>query len=189
MLESPLGDLIAPGRRRFLQLGASVLAGAALPVAAWGADFWSQPRELWLTRPATGETVKTVYWANGELVAPNYIALCRLLRDTHLNIAVQMDPVTLDILRGVYGWLRYFGIDRPLVVLSGYRHPRTNANIEGAALRSLHMLGQAVDIAIEGVSSTQVGRLGQYLSAGGVGFYPTRNFTHLDRGRLRSWTG
>ncbi|KJK21105.1 hypothetical protein UB46_29240 [Burkholderiaceae bacterium 16] len=176
-----------PTRRRLLQHGAAVVAGLALPIPGWGGDFWSQPRELWLIRGR--ESVKAVYWADGKLIPEGYVALCRVLRDVQLNLAVQIDPVTLDILRGVYGWLRYFGIDRPITVLSGYRHPYTNARTERAALNSLHMLGQAADIRIPGVAASRIAQLGKYLSAGGVGYYPADGFTHLDRGKLRAWTG
>ncbi len=187
MLPNPNNDLLLPSRRRFLQQSAAAVASLALPVPGWTGDFWSQPRELWLVRGR--ESVKAMYWADGKLIPEGYTALCRLLRDVQLNLAVQIDPVTLDILRGVYGWLRYFGIDRPITVLSGYRHPYTNARTERAALNSLHMLGQAVDIRIPGVSANCIAQLGKYLSAGGVGYYPADGFTHLDRGKLRTWTG
>ncbi|MGE8452685.1 MAG: YcbK family protein [Pseudomonadales bacterium] len=77
----------------------------------------------------------------------------------------------------------------PITVLSGYRHPYTNARTERAALNSLHMLGQAVDIRIPGVSASRIAQLGKYLSAGGVGYYPADGFTHLDCGKLRTWLG
>ncbi len=192
MPPNPNSDILLPSRRRFLQQSAATVASLALPVHGWSGDFWSQPRELWLIRgqsTKTAESVKVVYWADGQLIPEGYTALCRLLRDVQLNLAVQIDPVTLDILRGVYGWLRYFGIDRPITVLSGYRHPYTNARTERAALNSLHTLGQAVDIRIPGVSASRIAQLGKYLSVGGVGYYPADGFTHLDRGKLRTWVG
>lgn len=192
MLLNLKGDVLLPSRRRFLQQSAAAVASLALPVPGWSGDFWSQPRELWLVRAktrTTTETVKTVYWADGRLIPEGYMAVCQLLRDVQLNLAVQIDPVTLDILRGVHGWLRYFGVDEPVTVLSGYRHPQTNARTERAAFNSLHMYGQAVDIRIPGVSASRVAQLGRYLSAGGVGYYPANGFTHLDRGRLRAWVG
>jgi uncharacterized protein YcbK (DUF882 family) len=182
-------DLKIPSRRRFLCAAAAFTATIPFPRSALASDFWSLPRELWLYRKDTGETVREVYWADGQLQPEGYIRICQLLRDVRMNQAVQFDLVTLDIARGVTGWLAGFGIPRPLIILSGYRHPATNARTEGAARNSLHTLAQAIDFRIEGVSAEAVGKFGMYLSAGGVGFYPGSNFTHLDRGRVRTWRG
>jgi uncharacterized protein YcbK (DUF882 family) len=160
----------------------------ALPTFAQSPDFWSLPRELWLYRPATREQVRAVYWADGQLVPDGYYAICKLLRDTHMDLAVQFDVVALDIARGVYGWLQSFGIERPILIYSGYRHPKTNAS-EGGVRNSEHIKGTALDIGIEGVSTDAVARFGMYLAGGGVGFYPGKRFTHLDRGRVRSRRG
>jgi uncharacterized protein YcbK (DUF882 family) len=181
-------NLLLDSRRKFLKLAAGTIASMALPCFAQSNDFWNLPRELWLRRPDTGEELRAVYWADGAIVNEGYFQICRLLRDTHLNLAVQYDLVTLDIARGVFGWLQGFGIQRPIIVNSGYRHPTTNAS-EGGVKNSLHTLAQALDIRIDGVSTDSVTRFGQYLSGGGVGFYPGKNFTHLDRGRVRYWQG
>lgn len=186
-------DLLLPSRRRFLSAAAGTMAAMALPAFAQAPDFWSLPRELWLYRAPQkglprGEQVRAVYWADGKLVPEGYFALCRLLRDVQRNIAVQFDLVTLDIARGVYGWLLSNGINRPLIINSGYRDPRTNA-VEGGKQNSFHLRAQALDLRIEGISSASVARFGMYLAGGGVGFYPGKEFTHLDRGRVRYWRG
>lgn len=186
-------DILAPGRRRFLQLLAGATASVAMPAFGQSSDFWSLPRELWLYRPAgkgqpRGEQVRVVYWADGQLVPEGYLQLCHILRDVQAGQAVQFDIVALDIARGVYGWLRANGIDKPLIINSGYRSPRTNAN-EGGVRNSLHCKAQALDLRIDGVSAEALSRFGRYLAGGGVGYYPGENFTHLDRGRVRHWVG
>lgn len=183
-----ISSQVALSRRRFLQAAAGSIAALAIPALAQQPDFWSRPRELWLYRPSTKETVRAVYWANGALVPDGYIKICKLLRDTHRNQAVQFDLVTLDIARGVQGWLEGNSMNRPIIINSGYRHPLTNA-AEGGVRNSFHVKAMALDIRIQGVSSESVGRFGQYLSGGGVGYYPGKNFTHLDRGRVRVWKG
>lgn len=182
-------DLLLPSRRRILHAAATAIASIAYPSISVASDFWSQPRELWLYRPATGETVRETYWADGQLVLSGYYRICHLLRDVRLNQAVQFDIVTLDIARGINGWLQSYGINKPIIVNSGYRHPSTNGSIEGAARNSLHTRAQALDVRIEGVSTESVARFGLYLAGGGVGFYPGKNFTHVDRGRVRYWRG
>ena len=185
-------DILQPGRRRFLSHLAGAAACVALPAFGQPTDFWSLPRELWLYRPASkgqprAEQVRVVYWADGRIIPEGYIQLCNILRDVQAGQAVQFDLVMLDIARGVYGWLRANGIDRPLIVNSGYRSSHTNAN-EGGKRNSLHMRAQAMDLRIEGVSADALSRFGRYLAGGGVGYYPGR-FTHLDRGRVRHWVG
>lgn len=186
-------DLLLPSRRRFLSAAAATMASMALPAFAQSTDFWSLPRELWIYRPPEkglprAEQVRAVYWADGKLVPEGYFALCHILRDVQQNIAVQFDLVTLDIARGVYGWLLGHGIQQPLIVHSGYRDPRTNAK-EGGKQNSFHLRAQALDLRIQGVSTESVARFGMYLAGGGVGFYPGKSFTHLDRGRVRYWRG
>jgi uncharacterized protein YcbK (DUF882 family) len=185
--------ILAPGRRRFLQQLAGTAACVAAPAFGQSSDFWSLPRELWLYRPAgkgqpRDEQVRVVYWADGRIIPEGYIEICRILRDVQAAQVVQFDLVTLDIARGVYGWLRANGIDKPLIINSGYRSPHTNAN-EGGVRNSLHTRAQALDLRIEGVSTEALSRFGRYLAGGGVGYYPSKNFTHLDRGRIRNWVG
>jgi uncharacterized protein YcbK (DUF882 family) len=74
-----------------------------------------------------------------------------------------------------------------LVLLSGYRTPRFNGKVPGAARYSLHMLGWAADIRVPGRTPLQVARFAQKLKAGGIGYYPDAGFVHLDAGRARYW--
>ena len=180
-------------RRRFL-VQAGVTAGgicAAIPSEAISGqnDFWSRPRSLWLYRPETGDTVREVYWYNGQLHEPGYRAICRALRDVKANQAVAMDIGLLDVLRGVQGWLETYGQHKPIITHSGYRSRSTNSQIEGAARNSKHLLGQAWDGHIEDVSASRLAAFAQYLRGGGVGFYQGRGFVHLDSGNVRYWRG
>lgn len=187
-------------RRQLLRAAAAFPLTLALPKAfGQSSDFWSEPRELWLyrwdQRTRTSEMVREVYWYNGQLNTDGYVRICEILRDTHIDKAVQMDMTLLDILRATQGWLAGFGIPRPLHVNSGYRTPETNSHTEGAKQNSQHLLGRAADIHIAGVSSEAVSRFGLWLGGGGVGFYQASDFTHLDsgpremNGRLRFWRG
>ena len=44
-------------------------------------DFWLKPRVLEVTRPASGEHAKLLYWKDGEVQDSAYQELCHLLRD------------------------------------------------------------------------------------------------------------
>lgn len=134
-------------RRRFLRSTALLTAAAWVPevFAQQSGDYWSRPRALWLKRKETGEEVRTVYWADGQLVVDAYVQCCTLLRDVRAGSIVQMNPTLLDILCGVYGWFAQAGMERPIVVTSGYRTNATNNVTEGAARNSMHLVGRAAD--------------------------------------------
>ena len=57
----------------------------------------------------------------------------------------------------------------------------------GVARRSLHMQGKAMDVRLQGVSTSDLQRIALGMQAGGVGYYPKSDFVHLDTGRVRFW--
>ena len=57
----------------------------------------------------------------------------------------------------------------------------------GVASGSLHMVGKAIDIRVPGVALEQLRSSARALNLGGVGFYPSSNFVHVDTGRVRFW--
>lgn len=154
-------------------------------------DFWYRPRELWLKRQGTRQEVRIVYWKDGQLLADGYWQACAMLRDVKANVMTTMDPTILDVLRGITGYYQAWRYQQPIVLTSGFRTVKTNSGLlgEGAARNSMHLYGKAVDLYIPGIPARDVGVLGMHLQQGGVGFYPSKGFTHLDTGRLRTWVG
>ena len=192
---APLGELAASpelSRRGFLK-GALGLAGlAALPFSANAeGNFWEKPRELWLFRSQTRENVKLTYWKDGAYDTQGYVQACELLRDVNDNKAVQMDPVLLDIMRGMQAYYQAYGYNYPFVINSGFRTERTNRKLlsEGAARNSMHLYGKAVDLYMPNIPVKHLGQMGLYFHQGGVGFYEGRGFVHIDTGNLRVWRG
>lgn len=152
-------------------------------------NFWLAPREIWLARSATGEEARVTYWKNGKLDIDGYIRACQMLRDVKANSAVQMDIGLLDLLRAIQGWLVYFNVNTPIIINSGYRTAKTNGSTEGAARDSYHMKGRAADITMPGIPTQYLFQLAKSFSAGGLGFYPSKSFVHVDTGRIRYWRG
>lgn len=185
---------MSPLRRKILTGAAGALA-SQLAIPAWALtqpsaanEFWIRPRKVSLLH-TSGERLVSTYWSDGELIRPAYDELSWFMRDRTAQKAVYMHPVLLDIAYGVCGWLDHFDLHQPLVLTSAYRTPERNSRIEGAARNSMHTKGSAIDVRIQGISTSQVAAFGKWMGGGGVGWYPAKGFTHLDRGRLRSWKG
>jgi hypothetical protein len=99
-----------------------------------------------------------------------------------------MDPHLFDLIWDVY---REVEATEPIAIVCGYRSPGTNAMLRrrssGVAKFSQHMLGKAMDFYIPGVPLEKLREAGLRASRGGVGFYPSSNFVHLDTGSVRHW--
>lgn len=151
--------------------------------------FWEMPRRLKLERTASGEYFDAVYWENGKLNVDGYTKLCWLLRDVRYKKAAWIDPRVLDILLAIQAWVAAYGYTKPIKITSGYRTPQNNAQLEGAAKNSQHLLGKAIDFVVPDLPSNYIGLLARHYQGGGVGFYPSSKFTHIDSGRVRTWVG
>jgi uncharacterized protein YcbK (DUF882 family) len=84
-------------------------------------------------------------------------------------------------------------IQKPIMVISGYRSPSYNRKIDGAR-RSQHLVARAGDLIVKGMSPDEVKEAITHLikdgkmKKGGVGLYT--HFTHYDvRGFNRRWYG
>jgi len=175
-------------RRRFIGLGAAALAGVMLPGHALAASFWSRDRSLSFYNLHTGESLKTVYFAENQYVAEGLQAINYLMRDFRLNLEVQINRQLLDLLYALHYQL---DTTAPFDLISGYRSPQTNAMLhehsEAVASHSLHMYGMAADIRVPGRNLANVHRAAIALRGGGVGYYPRSDFVHVDVGRVRYW--
>jgi uncharacterized protein YcbK (DUF882 family) len=101
--------------------------------------------------------------------------------------------VTFEDLRAELGGL-------PIRVVSAYRTPAYNSRLEGAAVKSQHVEGRALDLQHSRLSAAKVYQRIRAMHAdgrlpllGGVGLY--RTFVHIDTrppkapGRLALWAG
>jgi len=139
---------------------------------------------LALTRRDTGERMDAAYRrADGTYNQAGLAAINRLMRCSLTGKETEVSVKLLEILDAIED---NFG-KRGLTLLSGYRTPRLNGRVPGAARRSLHMLGWAADIMVPGRTPAETSAFARKLKGGGVGYYPDAAFTHLDAGRARYW--
>jgi uncharacterized protein YcbK (DUF882 family) len=181
-------------RRRFLGIGAAVAAASVVPArvaAATPARPAAPERVLSFFNTHTGERLKASYCCGGVYQPEALREINHILRDFRTDEIKAIDPKLLDLLYELEGTLE---TDRPVHIISGYRSPHTNALLRerggattGVARRSLHMDGKAIDIRIPGVKLEHLHRAARSLKLGGVGYYPSPNFVHVDTGRVRYW--
>ena len=71
---------------------------------------------------------------------------------------------------------------RPVRITSGYRCPDHN-RAKGGKRRSQHLLGNAVDVVIDGLTPVEMFCLAEKVAAfrnGGLGIYPNNGIIHVD---------
>lgn len=137
----------------------------------------------------TNERIDVVY-RRGDRYIPSAIARLELfLRDHRTGTVFQLDRRIFDLLHDLT-----VAVGRPedeIDIICGYRRAWSNEFLRrttsGVASNSLHMLGEAIDIRIPGVPTSELRDAALSLGRGGVGFYPDSGFVHVDVGRVRHW--
>src|SRR5829696_5896976 len=180
----------APHRflRAFLLIAAGV-AGFVLGMSGTqDAVANGDTRTLTMFYTHTKESATITFRRNGTYDAAALKQLNWFLRDWRTNGPTQMDPQVFDIVWAVY---RDVGADVPIHIISAYRSPATNGMLnrrsKGVAERSQHMLGKAMDISLPGIDMNRVRAAGmRRLQHGGVGFYGSSGFVHLDVAGVRA---
>jgi uncharacterized protein YcbK (DUF882 family) len=171
-------------RRAFLAAASALVIASRVTRAAAAADV----RRISFVHTHTSESLSLAYFEQGAYVPGALQKVAHFLRDFRTGDEHPIDPPLLDYLTD----LRMIaGLDAPYEVISGYRSPHTNAELHrrssGVSEHSLHMEGRAIDVRLEGFPTERLHELALKMRRGGVGFYPSSNFVHLDTGRIRSW--
>jgi uncharacterized protein YcbK (DUF882 family) len=146
------------------------------------------PRSLSFEHTHTGERLAVTYAYGDSYVPPALLAISRLLRDFRNGETHVIDPSLLDQLHAL---ATLVATGASFQVISGYRSPTTNRMLRehgrGVASKSLHLEGRAIDIRLPDVPLADLRDAALSLRAGGVGYYPTSAFVHIDTGAVRRW--
>ncbi|MDJ0759130.1 MAG: DUF882 domain-containing protein [Woeseiaceae bacterium] len=150
----------------------------------------SDTRELSFYHTHTGKHLHVVYWQDGEYLDTALDEINVFLSDFRTGDKVDIDPKLLDLIYDVRASL---GSGGTYQIISAYRSPLTNEMLRarsassGVARKSQHVLGKAIDVRLEGVSSAELRDAAIRLQRGGVGYYEKSDFVHMDTGRVRRW--
>jgi len=116
-------------------------------------------------------------------------ALDDFLRDHRTGDVHHYDPRVFDLLHELAASVGDSGGE--INVVCGYRTPWSNNFLRthghGVAQHSLHMQAMAIDIRLPGTPTAELRDAALALHRGGVGYYRSSDFVHVDVGRVRHW--
>ncbi|MDE1163486.1 MAG: DUF882 domain-containing protein [Acidobacteriaceae bacterium] len=193
-------------------LSASLLFGSLAGMSGCGIERHTEPvtaaavdtaspegtkYELRLHHLHTGESIDVVYRIGDKYVPEAIDQLNHFLRDSRTDAVSHYDPREFDTLHELLATLHRN--DATIDIVCGYRTPwsnnflrtrrgRASYKATGVAEHSQHMLAKAIDIRVPGVKTLVLRNAALSLHAGGVGYYPTSQFVHVDVGPVRQWT-
>jgi uncharacterized protein YcbK (DUF882 family) len=137
----------------------------------------------------TGERLNILYRKGDQYIPEALGRLDYFLRDHRTGDVRHYDPRVFDLLHDLTAELGES--DAEVNVVCGYRTPWSNEFLRthghGVARHSLHMEAMAIDIRIPGVKTSTLRDAALALRRGGVGYYDSSEFVHVDVGRLRRW--
>lgn len=179
-----------------------VSVGTILPMEAFLPAMRPQPRRnekpRQRARQAESAAVQRVAYAGASLPKTSPFQKLigkagatgplKLVKVDGNEVVDRFDPSLVRLLREIQTHYR----GRVILVQSGYRSPAYNAALakrsRKVAKNSLHMRGMAADIRVQGVSPNE---LLSYLKSnpnrGGLGWFMTDGYIHVDTGRRRTW--
>ena len=139
----------------------------------------------------TGERLNVIYRRGDQYIPGALDELDHYLRDHRTGDVHHFDPRLFDLLYDLTAFLGDSGAE--INVICGYRTPWSNELLRsrsvhtGVARHSLHMQAEAIDIRLPGVPTSELRVAALRLHRGGVGYYHSSDFVHVDVGRVRHW--
>jgi uncharacterized protein YcbK (DUF882 family) len=139
----------------------------------------------------TGERLDVVYRRGDHYIPEALEELDHYLRDHRTGGVRRFDPRLFDLLYDLTASLGDSGGE--IDVICGYRTPwsneflRTRRAHTGVARHSLHIQAEAIDIRLPGFPTSELRDAALHLHRGGVGYYRSSDFVHIDVGRVRQW--
>ncbi len=147
-----------------------------------------EQRQLSFYHTHTQRNLHVIYAVDGKYVDSALEEINAFLADFRNGEQLVIDPALLDL---IYDVRESLGGSGAYEVISAYRSPATNEMLRskssGVAKNSQHLLGSAIDVRLRGVSTVALRDAAISLQRGGVGYYQSSDFVHIDTGRVRRW--
>ncbi|MBI5587490.1 MAG: DUF882 domain-containing protein [Deltaproteobacteria bacterium] len=145
---------------------------------------------LRLYRSRYGERLDVVFRnADGEYDHEALAAINHFMRCHYSDEETEIDIRVIEYLNAMDN--RINGGGNEIHVISGYRSREYNDLLRKKSRRvakySYHLTGQAIDFRIPGVKVKRLRQSAMKLAYGGVGYYPRKQFVHIDSGLFRYW--
>jgi uncharacterized protein YcbK (DUF882 family) len=145
-------------------------------------------RRLKFFHTHTGKHLDLVYRRGDEYVPDGLKVINEFLFDFRTGDVADIDPMLLDL---IYDLREALGSEGTYEVISAYRSAETNDMLHqrsgGVAKNSQHLLGKAIDVRLSDVELMKLRDTAIVMQRGGVGYYASSNFVHIDTGRVRRW--
>lgn len=177
---------------RYLFSVAVLLLGLCVPVVNMQAAV-QKDRTLHFYNTHTHENMSVTYVRNGRYVQAAADDINSYLRDHRNGHVHEISRDLMNLLHVMQQELQRRHPEQDIVfhVISGYRSPQTNAMLRaaggGQAKKSRHMQGDAIDIRVPGIKSSEIRNMAWCMQRGGVGYYRGSNFVHVDTHSVRHW--
>ena len=169
-----------------------ILASILLPCSfASGTLPAAREYRLRLFHTHTQEHLDVVYRRDAVYDGEALAKLDRFLRDHRDGQVKHYDPRLFDLLTELAVQTKQS--EAEIHIICGYRTPGSNEFLRNrsrnsaVAKRSLHMEAEAIDIRLPGVRTSHLRDTALALQRGGVGYYASSDFLHVDVGRVRRW--
>ena len=194
--EATLVSLPRKKRKSSLRSSSLILAFLLVPLLGHGGTESSRSavaREYRLRfyHTHTGERLDVVYRRGDQYIPQALDELDHFLRDHRTGDVRRFDPRLFDLLYDLTASLDDSGGE--IDVICGYRTARSNEFLRtrsphtGVAQHSLHIQAKAIDIRLPGIPTSELRDAALRLHRGGVGYYRSSDFVHVDVGRVRHW--
>ncbi len=177
-------------RRNFLR-NFLLFASTALFCDDVFASSLSDDKILRLHNVHTGENIKATFFANNQFIDSEIKRLNYFLRDYRLEKVANID---INLFSLLYAIQQNMHSKKSIDIISGYRSIQTNNYLRrhhhlGVAKNSYHTKARAIDFKIKDRYLKDVLSIAKLMEFGGVGYYPSNNFIHIDTGPVRFWRG
>lgn len=184
-------------RRDFLKVSSIFLASGILTNAyAKKMDieklfaFKNETKKLHLYSVNSKKIINIEYFENGKYISEGLNEIYKLMGDRRSG---EVAAINKNLIESIYDVQTKLNTSQPISIISGYRSLESNMKMamehSGVAMDSYHIKGKAVDLCVKGISTGELHGIVSKVHTGGIGYYPSSGFVHMDAGPERAWRG